>query len=129
MFFIQDANTRAKIWKIDLHDRYADVRISTSEKKRDGSGYINSNWFARFIGHAFEAVKQCSEGDSIILRNVKISNESYEKDGERRSSLRLAVMSFDDGDSSGRPQSRPASKPSSKPASKPAKQDDDEMPF
>lgn len=134
MFFIGDADTRAKIWKIDVRDKYADVRISTSEKKRDGSGYVNSNWFARFVGHAFESVKQCVEGDAVILRQVKISNEPYEKDGERHSSLRLAVFSFDrtDEDSTHVEHPKAKSNKSSKPASKQKldeEDNEDDMPF
>ena len=87
----------AKVWKIDKKDKYADLRISTSEKvEKDGNAeYVNSNWFARAIGKAFNQLKDINEGDRVVITKAKLSNEQYEKDGEKRSAFRFIVLEFE----------------------------------
>ena len=87
----------AKVWKIDKKDKYADLRISTSEKvEKDGNTeYVNSNWFARAIGKAFNQLKDINEGDRVVITKAKLSNEQYEKDGEKRSAFRFIVLEFE----------------------------------
>ena len=87
----------AKVWKIDKKDKYADLRISTSEKvEKDGNtDFINSNWFARAIGKAFNQLKDIKEGDRVVITKAKLSNEQYEKDGEKRSAFKFVVLEFE----------------------------------
>ena len=87
----------SKIWKIDKKEKYADLRISTSEKvEKDGkTEYINSNWFARAVGKAFNQLKNFKEGDNAVIIKAKLSNESYEKDGQKRSALKFVIMEFE----------------------------------
>lgn len=87
----------AKVWKIDKKDKYADLRISTSEKvERNGEAtYINSNWFARVIGKAFNQLKDINEGDRVVITKAKLSNEMYEKNGEKRSAFKFVVLEFE----------------------------------
>lgn len=87
----------AKIWKIDKKEKYADLRISTSEKvEKDGNtSYINSNWFARAIGKAFNQLKDFEEGDRAVITKAKLSNEPYEKDGEKKSVFKFVIMEFE----------------------------------
>ena len=87
----------SKIWKIDKKEKYADLRISTSEKiEKDGkTEYVNSNWFARAVGKAFNQLKDFKEGDNAVITKAKLSNESYEKDGQKRSALKFVIMEFD----------------------------------
>ena len=87
----------AKVWKIDKKEKYADLRISTSEKiEKDGNtDYINSNWFARAIGKAFNQLKDINEGDRITITKAKLSNEPYEKDGEKRSAFKFVILEFE----------------------------------
>lgn len=87
----------AKIWKIEKKEKYAELRISTSEKvEKDGeTSYINSNWFARAIGKAFNQLKDINEGDRIVIAKAKLSNEMYEKDGEKKHALRFIILEFD----------------------------------
>ena len=66
MIFIHD-KIYAKVWKITKHEKYADIQITTSEKDNDGN-YINSGWFPRLIGHAFNSLKDTlKEGDKIVV--------------------------------------------------------------
>ena len=87
----------SKIWKIDKKEKYADIRISTSEKvEKDGkTEYVNSNWFARAVGKAFNQLKDFKEGDNAIITKAKLSNEQYEKDGQKRSALKFVIMEFE----------------------------------
>jgi hypothetical protein len=91
----------ATIWKIELQEKYADVTISTSEqvevfengKKTGEKKWENSNWFARFIGHAKEKVKDMNEKDRIILTSFKIKNV-YDKE-KGKSYINFAVFDFE----------------------------------
>ena len=87
----------SKIWKIDKKEKYADLRISTSEKvEKDGNTeYVNSNWFTRAVGKAFNQLKDINEGDRVVITKAKLSNEQYEKDGEKRSAFRFVVLEFE----------------------------------
>lgn len=83
----------AKVWKITPSEKYLDLQISTSEKAQDGT-YINSSWFARTIGHAFNSLKdKLQEGDRIVITKCKLSNERYTaKDGSTKSALRFIIL-------------------------------------
>ena len=97
MVFVRNDKIFAKVWKIDKKDKYADLRISTSEKvEKDGNtSYVNSNWFARAVGKAFNQLKDINEGDRVVITKAKLSNESYEKDGQKRSAFRFVVLEFE----------------------------------
>ena len=109
MIFIRpNAETKifAKVWKIDKKDKYADLRISTSEKvEKDGNTeYVNSNWFVRVVGKAFNQLKDINEGDRVTITKAKLSNEQYEKDGEKRSAFRFVVLEFESKEDANAPE-------------------------
>ena len=87
----------AKVWKTDVKEKYTDLRISTSEKieKNGETSYINSNWFARAIGKAHNQAKNFKEGDRVTITKAKLSNEPYEKDGEKRSAFKFVILEFE----------------------------------
>lgn len=83
-----------KIWKILRTDqKYMDVRMSTSEKDSDGN-YVDSSWFPRIIGHAFNSLKgTLKEGDRITITKSIISNPPYKTpEGETKSSLKFRIL-------------------------------------
>lgn len=87
-------NVYAKVWKVQKKtDKYIDLQISTSEKDKDGN-YINSSWFPRCIGHAFNALKDTlKEGDRITITKCKFSNEKYTaQDGTTKSAFRFIIL-------------------------------------
>lgn len=93
MIYCKDKNY-AKVWKIvKKTDKYMDLQMTTSEKDRDGV-YINSSWFPRVIGHAFQSLKDTlKEGDRIILNGCKFTNERYTaQDGTVKSAFRLLIL-------------------------------------
>ena len=87
----------AKVWNVDVKEKYTDLRISTSEKvEKDGNtSYINSNWFARAVGKAHNQAKNLKQGDNIVITRAKLSNELYEKDGQKRSALKFTVLELE----------------------------------
>lgn len=105
MVFVRNDKIFAKVWKIDKKDKYADLRISTSEKiEKDGNtDYVNSNWFARAIGKAFNQLKDINEGDRVVITKAKLSNELYEKDGEKRSAFKFVILEFESGEENSAP--------------------------
>lgn len=97
MFFVKD--TYCKIWKITAKEKYTDISISTSEKdNREEGKYINSNWFARCVGKAHNQIAKMSEGDRAKIVSGKVTNESYEKDGEKKSAVRVTIFEFESAD-------------------------------
>lgn len=82
------------IWDIKPSEKYTDIRISTSEKNRDGN-YVNSNWFARCIGKAHNQIKNFEVKDRAIILSGKVTNETYEKDGQKRSVLRVLIYDLE----------------------------------
>lgn len=94
MFFIKD--TFAVVWSVDkIEDRYAKVRIGTSEKDQQGV-YINSNWFATFVGKAKNKAETLNAKDRINILSAKISNVSKkQEDGSYKTYLNVVVFDFE----------------------------------
>lgn len=82
-----------KVWKINKQDKYLDLQMTTSEKGQDGA-YINSGWFPRVIGHAFNTLKDTlKEGDRIVITKCKFTNERYKaNDGTTKSAFRFLIL-------------------------------------
>ena len=91
MIFIHD-KIYAKVWKVEKHDKYIDLQVTTSEKGNEGK-YVNSGWFPRLIGHAFNSLKdKIKEGDSLVITKSKMTNERYTKDGVTKSTFKFIVL-------------------------------------
>ena len=92
MIFCHD-KIYAKVWKITKFEKYLDLQITTSEKNPDGS-YINSSWFSRVIGHAFNTLKDIlKENDRIIITKSKFTNERYTaQDGTTKSAFKFLIL-------------------------------------
>ena len=64
-------NSFAKVWEVKPSERYTDVRVSTSKKRKDGSGWdTDFSGFVRLIGEAHEKAKRLQSGDRIRLGKV-----------------------------------------------------------
>lgn len=92
MIFIHD-KIYAKVWKVEKAEKYLDLQVTTSEKDKEGN-YVNSGWFPRLIGHAFNALKDTlKEGDTIIITKCKITNERHKDDeGNTKSRFKFVVL-------------------------------------
>ena len=86
MILVTKTKVYAKVWNAELaqNGKYIDLKISTSEKKGEDEEieYINSNWFARAIGHAANSLKEVYEGAKIEITSFKITNV-YNKEKEK----------------------------------------------
>lgn len=88
-------NQYAKIWEIKMNEKYADVRISTSEKNQDGT-YTNSNWFARCLGGGLKDIANFKEGNRIKITKGKVVNEPYtDKAGNKKSAVRVMIYGIE----------------------------------
>ena len=101
----------AKVWNVEIKEKYTDLRISTSEKvEKDGNtSYINSNWFARAVGKAHNQAKNLSQGDNVVITKAKLSNEPYEKDGQKKSAFKFVVLEFESKEETKAPEANNAS--------------------
>lgn len=92
MIFIHD-KIYAKVWKVEKHEKYIDLQATTSEKDADGN-YINSGWFPRLIGHAFNSLKdEIKEGDRLVITKSKMTNERYkDRDGNTKSAFKFVIL-------------------------------------
>lgn len=114
--------TFATVWEITQKtDRYAKVRLSTSRKDKDGN-YINSNWFASFVGDALQKIDELDVGEKtrLVLLNGYVCIDSVQKDGQWNNYTNMAIFDIDlaenfqipsQGSSAPRSQSRPSSSP------------------
>ena len=103
----------AKIWKVTRPKdengnprKYIDLQVSTYEKNQDDE-YVYSSWFPRVIGHAYNSLKDLTEGEyekpiSLKITKSKFTNEKYtDKEGNKKSAFRFIILeaSLDDGNS------------------------------
>ena len=83
-----------KVWKILKNEqKYMDIRMTTSVKDSNGE-WVDSNWFPRLMGHAFNALKdKLKEGDKIVITKAIIENPQYTaQDGSKKSSFKFRVL-------------------------------------
>ena len=78
---------RCKVWEINDKDGYAEVKFSCSRKVKEGgydqslidngiakNGYVaDYHSFVRFVGHAYNKLKEITVGDTITNLDVQIS--------------------------------------------------------
>lgn len=139
MFFAKNLKTYAKVWKIERQEKYTNLKLSTSEKDKNGQ-IIYSNWYARAIGHAHNALANVQEGDRIVVDTVKFSNETKTlQDGTKKAYFEVLILDASVADRDGfanAPQSAPANTAGAEPKSagnapsNSAKSDsEDELPF
>jgi hypothetical protein len=82
----------ATVWSAKPAEKYIDLRVSTSEKKQDGT-YESSNWFPRAVGHAFNTLKEVKERDRICITKAKLTNARYTTEsGEPKSSFKFVII-------------------------------------
>jgi len=81
----------AKVWKIEIKDRYVKAQISTSRKLPDGT-YSNSSWFASFLGSCVENAKLLKPKDSIKILAGALSTSSGE---DKKSYTNMAIFAFE----------------------------------
>ena len=83
---------RVKVWEINDKDGVAEVKFSTSRKVKEDSSYdqvqVNNGVakngyiadyrsFVRFVGHAYNQLKDVQLGDTITNLDAEMSTEPY----------------------------------------------------
>jgi len=86
----------ATVWKVEDKGNYVQGRISTSEKdNREEGKWINSNWFARFVGNAKEKSLELKERDRIKITSGKITNTLWGEGENRKSYLNVIIFDYE----------------------------------
>lgn len=86
----------ATVWSVEDKGNYVQGRISTSEKdNREEGKYINSNWFARFVGNAKEKSLELKERDRIKILSGKITNTMGGEGENRKSYLNVIIFDYE----------------------------------
>jgi len=87
--------TFATVWAVEDKGNYVNGRISTSDKRQDGTKDW-SNWSTRFVGKCKDLALTLEENTLIVILGGKVSNTSYtNKDGEKRSFLSAVIFDFE----------------------------------
>lgn len=110
----------AKVWNVKPFEKYLDLQVTTSEKDQEGN-YINSSWFPRVIGHAFNSLKNVKANDRIVITKSKFTNErKKEEDGTYRSFFKFVIMEaeIDNGQQNATPAEPKKAPEPAKPAEK-----------
>lgn len=68
----------AKVWEAEVKERMVKLKLSTGDKKQDGT-WENSSWNAIVVGKQLEEAKEIKKGDTIEIASGKISNV-YDKE-------------------------------------------------
>ena len=90
--------TRATVWEIDNKGKYASVKMSSSRKDKrlpEGKQWVNTSWFARFVGDAFGKIDDLARGTRIELVNAYVAQEPYEVEGVKTYPKSPQVVVFD----------------------------------
>lgn len=113
----------AKVWKVEVFEKYVKAQISTSEKNKAGE-YENSSWFATFLGSCVDKASILSRGDTIKITSGKI--KVVKKDD--KSYTNMLIFAFEDPDFDG--EKKPTPKKST-PKTEPEydESDDENLPF
>ena len=65
------------VWEMEDKGNYLKTKLSSSKKDKKTDKYVNSNWFASFVGEANTKGKGLNKGDRIKA-NGGVSCEKYE---------------------------------------------------
>lgn len=84
----------ATVWNVEGKGKYVQGRISTSEKDQEGN-YINSNWFARFVGKCKDNALDLNERDRIKILSGKITNIVGGEGENKKSYLNVVIFDFE----------------------------------
>ena len=118
---------RVTVWKIEMKENHALVRMGSSRKDKASGEYKNSTWsFVRFVGKAFEKIDQLNEKDRIVLKGAGISLEPYvDKNGETKypKTSQIVVFNWEHYNP------EPTSSTNSDSAPVVASSDDEDLPF
>ena len=89
---------QAVVWEVEDKGTFANVKISSSRKDKritDGNQWVNTNWFATFVGAAHDKIGEVKKGTRIEIISGTVSQEGYMKDGVKTYPKFTKVTIFD----------------------------------
>lgn len=93
MFFLK--NAYCKLWEVEMKEKYAKGRISTSDKNQNGE-YINSNWFCTFVGKAKDKAEELEGTERLNILSGKVSNVGRKQDdGSYKNFTGVTIFDFE----------------------------------
>lgn len=122
--------TFAKVWSVEDKGNYVKTQISTSRKDKDGN-YINSSWFANFVGKCVDKARELERGTRIKITAGTIENK---KTDDGKIYTNVTVFGFDFLDEEGGNEPAPKKPVNGTGTKKPKAptyevEDEDDMPF
>lgn len=84
-------NTYARVWKVDVHERYIDIQLSTTNKAKE----TDFSGFARIVGNAYKVCVNdgLNPGDSIKVKLFGVTS-SYDK-LKKKSYMNVVIFDCD----------------------------------
>lgn len=74
----------AKVWKIEVFQKYSKVNLSTSIKGKDTGKYeTDFSAFVSFVGDAHKSILSLNEGDRIKLVSTDVTTNIKKQTGEK----------------------------------------------
>lgn len=124
----------ARVWSVEDKGNYSVCKVSTSKKRKDGSGYDTDfqDGFVRFIGSAHEKISSMTIGEKGVPIQITACEVTTPFNPEtKKGYTNYAIFAFDEVESN----NSGAAKKSTAKASKKAKTEEpvddteDELPF
>jgi single-stranded DNA-binding protein len=95
MIYIKDAKIYAKVWEVNAQEKVTTLKVSTSDKDKDGNKTYSSWYPVAFGQTAKRLAEEVRSGDTIIIKTAKLKNELYmPKDGDKKKT-RFEFVIFD----------------------------------
>lgn len=127
----------ARMWTLEDKGNYSIAKISTSKRRKEGTGYDTDfqDGFVRLVGHAHEKSKSLNVGDKGVPIQIKSCDVTVNYNSEtKKAYTNYVIFEFDVADSSTSTNtgSNKIAGVTSKAKSKPATEDmpmEDDLPF
>ena len=68
----------AKVWSVDIQDKYVKIDLSTTKKNQDGT-YTNSSWKGvKFLGKSVDMARTLQKGDTVDIKSGILGKREYQ---------------------------------------------------
>ena len=95
MIYIKDAKIYAKVWEVNAQEKLTTLKVSTSDKDKDGNKTYSSWYPVAFGQTAKRLAEEIKSGDTIIIKTAKLKNELYQPKDSEKKKTRFEFVIFD----------------------------------
>lgn len=95
MIYIKDAKIYAKVWEVNAQEKVTTLKVSTSDKDKDGKKTYSSWYPVAFGQTAKRLIDEVKSGDTIIIKTAKLKNELYTPKDSDKKKARFEFIIFD----------------------------------